>query len=346
MTRTGNRNPGAKGYVSVTVYVGSSTSEHGYGAGLVLDTETLTLTEAGETSGIFRSGVVVLSDTKTPVVNDGVVSWGRRDTMHVVYVDANYPTDTGVDTALAVEIRTMSTTRIYENGAIGDDVDTLLTRDQMFLAVHDTDENRNPQARDTVSVTVYVGNGAGEYGYGSGLVLDTQSLVLTESGETTGVFVSDTLALMDTEAPITENVRISWGRGDTLHVVYADVTVQEAGQQDDTTSYDTALALEISASAAVQLYEDGGYNDGVDTYQTRDLLFGAVQDTDENRNPQAKDTVYVMVYVSNATAGGGAAGLVIDTERIVLTETSETSGMFRSDTIVLTDTKLPGVNDG
>jgi hypothetical protein len=47
----------------------------------------------------------------------------------------------------------------YEDANYGDVVDTYLTRDVAYIAVHDTDENRNPQLKDTVSVTVYVGNG-------------------------------------------------------------------------------------------------------------------------------------------------------------------------------------------
>jgi len=131
---------------------------------LVLDTETLTLTEAGETSGIFRSGGVVVTDTVKPVVGDGVVSWGKSDTMHVAYTDPNDGTDTGADTALGMEIATSARVVFYEDQLYGDEVDTFLTRDLVYVAVHDTDENRNPQMRDTVQVVVVVGNAGGHPG--------------------------------------------------------------------------------------------------------------------------------------------------------------------------------------
>lgn len=47
--------------VRVSVYVGNGSPNAQ--AGLVLDTETLVLNEAGETSGVFRSGAVVVEDT-------------------------------------------------------------------------------------------------------------------------------------------------------------------------------------------------------------------------------------------------------------------------------------------
>ncbi|MEK6868420.1 MAG: hypothetical protein AABX98_06370, partial [Nanoarchaeota archaeon] len=316
-----NRNPAAVETVTVTVYVGNGTAEGADALGLVIDTETLRLTEVGETTGIFRSGSVMLTDTTKPVVNDGRISWGRGDTLYASYLDANDVTDTGFDTALALEIATTGKVIVYEDANYVDDVDTYLTRDAMYIAVHDTDENRNPQLKDTVSVTVYVGNGALEGGDASGLVLDTQTLTVTESGETTGVFQSGAIALTDTEKPVVENSRVSWGRGDTLSVTYKDIT----GTSEDTV--DTALALEIASVARLQIFENAGYSDDVDTFLTRDQMLVVVSDTDENRNPQLRDTISVVVYVGNGSPGGGATGLVIDTDRLTLTETSETSGI-------------------
>ena len=336
-----NRNPQLKDTVQVTVYAGNGYAEGGYAQGLVLDTQTLVLTESGETTGIFWSDTVVLTDTLTPAVENNRLSWGRQDTLFVTYTDVTGTSETANDTALALEIATTARAVLYEDGAYGDEVDTYLTRDVMYVAVHDTDENRNPQFKDTVQVTVYVGNGYAEGSYAQGLVLDTQTLVLTESGETTGVFWSDTLVLTDTRTPAVEDNRLSWGRSDTLQVAYSDVT----GSSESAT--DTALALEIASALTLQIYENEGNTDDVDTYLTRDVMHVWVMDTDENRNPQMRDTVQVTVYVGNSYSEGGyAQGLVLDTDAITLTESSETSGIFRSDTVNLTDTKWPVVNDG
>ena len=126
-----------------------------------MDTETVWLTESGETTGVFRSSAVTVIDTKAPSVGDGRVSWGMGDTVAVVYGDVN-SADTTVDTALALEIGTTGVVTIYEDVNYTDDVDTLLTKDMFLVQVQDTDENRNPQVKDTVLVKVYVGNGTSE----------------------------------------------------------------------------------------------------------------------------------------------------------------------------------------
>ncbi|OGH64005.1 MAG: hypothetical protein A3I06_11750 [Candidatus Lindowbacteria bacterium RIFCSPLOWO2_02_FULL_62_12] len=320
--------------------MGNGYAEGSHAQGLVIDTQTLVLTESAETSAVFRSDTVVLTDTLYPAVEDGRVSWGRQDTIHVKYVDVHTSTDSSADTALAIEIPTVARAVFYEDTAYGDEVDTFYTRDVTYIAVHDTDENRNPQMKDTVQVTVFVGNGTTEGTLSAGislegLVIDTQTLVLTESGETSGVFLSDALALTDTEFPVVENTRMSWGRTDTLHVTYTDIT----GLSE--VAVDTALALETGTRMAIQLYEDSAYTDDVDTYLTKDVMYILVQDTDENRNPHVKDTIFVVVRVGNDTNSE-----IVDSETIILTESSETGGIFLSGAIVLTDTVSPVPGDG
>ena len=150
--------------------------------------------------------------------------------MQVVYTDVTGTSETRSDTALAVEIATSGVAQFYEDANYSDDVDTYQPRqDAVYVVVYDTDENKNPQSVETVAVTVYVGNGSGEGG-GAGLVLDTEALVLTESGETTGIFRSYGVALVDTENPLTSsNGRLVAGLGDTLHVTYTD-TNDEIGR--------------------------------------------------------------------------------------------------------------------
>lgn len=67
--------------MQVTVYVGNGMGD---AAGLVLDTETLVLTE-GETTGVFRSGTVTVTDSVTIIV--GFMKSFDRDHIQVSYVD-------------------------------------------------------------------------------------------------------------------------------------------------------------------------------------------------------------------------------------------------------------------
>ena len=51
------------------------------------------------------------------------------------------------------------------------------------------------------------------------------------------------------------------------------------------------------------------------------------------------ETIAVTVSVGN----GGQDGIVMDTQTIILNEAGETSGVFRSGSVVLTDTKITGI---
>ena len=310
--------------LTVTLYVGDHKS------GEVVDTETFVLTETGDASAIFRLAAVSIVDTVAPRPNDGILSWGAGDTLHAAYVDENDSSDQVSDTALAIEIASSAALQLFENAAFTDDVDTYLTRDALYVLIQDTDENRNPQVKDTVSVTVTVGDDA------SGTLLDTETLVLTESTETSGTFLSGAIALTDQVVPAAGDGRLGWGSKDTIHVAYQDVSGTSESRSD------TALAIEIPTTASIQFYENAVFTDGVDTVLARnDALYVEVLDTDENRDPTRKETVAVTVYVGNGSTAGGGIGILLDTESLVLTESGETTGAFRSSPIAVVDTQFP-----
>ncbi|MBI4180054.1 hypothetical protein HY522_11600, partial [bacterium] len=469
-----NRNGGVIETVAVTLYAGNGGVGSGGAQGLVIDTERVTLTESGVSSGIFQSGAVILTDTRFPSVNDGFVSWGVSDTIHGHYVDANDPTDTSIDTALAIEILSTAVVAFYQVDYSAA-TDTFRVRlDAAYIEVIDTDENRNPQTKDTVVVTIWVGNrGTGSLGQ----VIDREdSWILTETGETTGIFRGPAILLLDTVAGTVNDLRLQAGLDDTLHIQYRDpstptddvfdtalvldgptassiqfydtehyaavtdtyavhddfiyvqvidvdenrdpnlvdtlvvevttwnqngdaqvyyvdtiyLLLRETGFRtgtfrSDTRAYatnwrdsdltdtyiltglsdsiqalyeddnsassdravDTALMVDVPAAGTVKIYEDAAYSDDVDTFEVRDVMYIEVGDTDENRNPQRKDTVTVTVYASNGVGEGASArGLVIDTDILTLTETTDTSALFRSGAVIVTDTKVPSTTDG
>ncbi|MBI4179264.1 right-handed parallel beta-helix repeat-containing protein [bacterium] len=314
--------------VWVTVYTADDAN------GLILDTETIYLTENMEDSGVFLDTAVPLrvTDTVAPSVGDGQISWGRSDTLHVAYADEDDGADNSFDTALALEIASSALAQIFEDAANTDEVDTLLTRDLMYIRVTDTDENRNPQSTDTLTVTAYVGDNA------AGLVIDTETLVLTESSNVSGLFKTAAVEVTDTKVPVVNDGIVSWGAGDTVHVVYTDVT----GTGESV--FDTALALEIASAATLAFFEDAAFTDGVDTYTSQDTIYVQVTDADENRNPQSKDTVSATVYLGDGTAA--SLGLVLDTETVVLTESAETTGIFRSSAMIVAPWAAPGIGNG
>ena len=67
------------------------------------DTLQIVLTETSETSGMFRSDTIQMTNIVL-VVGDSVLSWGRT-TRCMVYSDALGTNEVLSDTALAIEIR-------------------------------------------------------------------------------------------------------------------------------------------------------------------------------------------------------------------------------------------------
>ncbi len=286
------------------------------------------LTSADTTNWANISNLVRIgSSTETTWADTGVI-FGNTYYYRLTSFDAatlvnqSFFTDTK-----GTRLTSQSTVRFYDDTAYSDEVDTYLTRDVVFIEVRDSDENRNSSAAETVTVTVYVGNGTAELGDTGGLIIDTETLILTESGIATAIFRCSAVELTDTRSPKVNDGIITWGRSDTIYVLYID------SNDINDTSWDTALALEIPTASRIQFFEDTAFSDDVDTYKTRDVLFVAVFDTDENRNPQRKDTVGITIQVGLNTNGS-----ISDTEYVVLTESTETSGIFQSGVVHLADT--------
>ena len=120
--------------------------------------------------------------------------------------------------------------------------------DVALIQVIDTDENRNPQIKDTVTVRVRVGN-AGTGSFGS--IVDAEDTwVLTETGETTGIFRGSALNLLDTIAGGANNGQLQVGLDDTLHLRYVDAN---SGGDDQS---DTALIVDApTAAVVIQFYD-------------------------------------------------------------------------------------------
>ena len=318
-----NRNSSASETVTVKVYVGNGTTE-GDSAGLVLDTETILLTEVGLASGIFQCSPVIVTDSKVPASGDGIISWGRGDTVYVIYTDSNDANDTAIDTALAIEIASTSRVQFYDDTAFTDDVDTYKTRDVLYVAVFDTDENRNPQRKDTVSVTVYVGLNT------SGLITDTEVITLTESTETSGIFLlSAGINLTDTAATTSNNGFLTWATSDTLQVDYLDVT----GGTTDSAS-DTALLVDTD----VQSYSGPVWYVN-DTSTTGDIYTSAIgYDTSAGVGSASAPFRSVSMALRSAKSGDTIyidAGRYGDTGYDTFANYTETAA-FRIDTDYLT----------
>ncbi len=176
----------------------------------------------------------------------------------------------------------------------------------IYVTVNDPDENENPLAQDSVSVTV-----------SDAATGDSETLALTETGNNTGVF-RNTAALPSTPAPAL-SAMVTSGNGiletQPGHTIKADYADPDYGAD---TSFDTATMLAPGASLTTFTDSAGGkknvYNIGLEG------IYVTVNDSDENTNALSKQTVSVSVV--NLSTG--------DSETLTLTETGHNTGIFRN----------------
>jgi hypothetical protein len=138
------------------------------------DEETLTLTETGVDTGLFRNTEGLPSTSEAGSSGDGTLNTAGGSIITAVYVD-DAEADTTSDTATMIG-RTPSTTSFTDH--LGEWLQEYYLGTQLiFVTVEDADENINPNVAETVSVTVT-----------DAQTMDSETLTLYETGADTGVF--------------------------------------------------------------------------------------------------------------------------------------------------------------
>ncbi|RMH59454.1 MAG: T9SS C-terminal target domain-containing protein [Candidatus Hydrogenedentota bacterium] len=268
------------------------------------DSETVLLTETGETSGIF-TGLLPLIKVGLPTNGDGNLLVQVGDEIRAEYTDAYDGSETALDTATIVPDPTPS--------AISLNAETYVVADRLVITVIDLDQNLLALAVETVAVTVFVP--------GTG---DTETVVLTETAAATGGFTNAAgLRLSDTRGANLEDGILMIGAGDTFSVTYRDPDAPS-----DSATVAGTFVMTFSTSALS--FEKAIYAPG-------DSVVAVLTDPNANVDPRSPDTVSVTII--DAARG--------DTETVELTETTDTSGVFRNVvglSFEVSDT--PGVEDG
>ncbi|RMH57045.1 MAG: T9SS C-terminal target domain-containing protein [Candidatus Hydrogenedentota bacterium] len=263
------------------------------------DTETVTLTETMDTSGVFVSVAgVFLSDTYgADSGQDGVLLCGDADSIQVLYWDRNFSAaaDTAVDTTSVFfnsGAGTVTFMAVNEELAIGSE--------SIVIVVYDRDGNKNPRLQDSVYVEVTV----------DGTARDTEHLVLYETGDTTATFSDSVVGLVsplksqENETGTADNGIVEWLVGDILRVTYRDSDGVSPAVQDTVTGVSSAS---IGSFFGIKL-----------VYELDSAVLIGLSDTDQNRNLSASETVEVVVFDESSN----------DTEIVVLTERGVDSWLF------------------
>ncbi|HNW93995.1 MAG TPA: hypothetical protein PKM88_13885, partial [bacterium] len=264
------------------------------------DTEMLVLTETAAASGIF-AGSISTSDTCGEMSHDGIMLAGGGDTLLLQYRDADDATDSGSASAAVMRRQRPAWAALA--------ADTLTLPGAYLLQVGDADANGDPRRADTITV---IATTPAE---------DTEYLVLTETGDTSGLFAA-LCAVSETQGTQPGDGSIAGGRGMLFTLRYADAA--DAADSATDTAVLTA-ARRRSAGALARIY-----------HVAADSLTVTIADADANLQPCRADTLWVAAW---CTATG-------DSELVLLTETTETSGWFTTAGFDLSDTAGVAAGNG
>ena len=292
-----------------------------------LDSETITLTETSDNSGVFTncgsSPDTVTTSTTSGAADDGDLQTGAGNVVEVSYTDSDDgdvdpDNNTKHDTMIAVSNGSCFAQFTRSNGL---DVPEYDVGDNIYVTITDINANDNPSTAETVSVTItnIITNPP---------ATDSETITLTETGINTGIFRNTTALTMTAwngvTTPTTNNAVMLSGDGDVLTVTYTD-----PGDSMDTCG-DTVDVSDQSGNAGVVEFTNSTGTQNVDVIAAGSAIYISVSDTNANTNPASPDTI--MVTITDSITG--------DSETITLTETGNDTGIFRNTTGLVTEYDL------
>lgn len=280
------------------------------------DSETVTLTETGADTGVFRNVVGVPSSAGAAIPGDGTLQTSLGNTISAGYVDNDTPGDTSSDTALIVSTATASTTS-FTNNAGAPAATYVIAAGNIFVTVTDGDENTS--AATVQSVGVVVSDAA---------TGDSVAIALTETGANTGVF-RNTAGLNSALGAAAPDAILQTASGSTITALYTD--------NDDgaDTSSDTAVMTLAEGAGTTAFTDAAGAN--LTTYALgAGDVFITVTDADQNTDFSTLQTVTADV----------TDAVTADSETVTLTETGANTGVFRNAGGLPSAAAATSINDG
>ncbi|HNW93325.1 MAG TPA: hypothetical protein PKM88_10495, partial [bacterium] len=268
------------------------------------DTEVALVTETGDTSCVFRSIGLPVSDTHGSAVNDGWLLAAGRDTVSARYTDTGSG-ETAEESVVAWRVPSTCTVRLTTAGFA--DTTLVYAGTAVYAEIGDGDANRDPRQRDTVTLA-----------WGTGT--DSEDTLAVETTDTSGLFRL-TAGLFVTAraagASAVNDGNLYLPAPAMLSLRYADPTTAGDSGTDSASSQWTAAMAAITSSA---------YADTSMAYAPGRLH---LQVTDGNANGRRNVADTVLVTVATLVNG--------DSELVVAGETGDSTGIFRA-TFWLSDT--------
>ena len=281
---------------TVTVTVENTTTN---------ETEDVVLTETGNNTGVFTNTLATIFGTSAGTNDDGTLVVQNGETAEVTYNDAL----TGAGGSGSVTDNASVTGGT--DGTVNITETSILPGANLTLTVDDTDLDTDGGSMQTVTVTVE-----------NTTTNETEDVVLTETGNNTGVFTNTLATIFGTSAGTNDDGTLVVQNGETAEVTYNDALTGAGGSGS------------VTDNASVT-----GGTDGTVNITETSILPGAnltltVDDTDLDTDGGSMQTV--TVTVENTTTN--------ETEDVVLTETGNNTGVFTNILATIFGTSA-GTND-
>ncbi len=256
------------------------------------DSENLTLTEVLPDVSVFEG--TISADIAAYVRWDGTLQGANANTVTARYYDLkDYLGGASYQYAYAALYATTTSDLRFTDASFAD-ASGYAVGNTVYIQLTDFDENENPAAVETVSVTVYNNDHT-----------DTETALLTETGTATGIFRGS--LPLDYKPASPGNSTVNADPGQVIYAFYSD--------NNDPTDTDIDSASIVAKTASAVYFTDFvarayKYIAGEDTANIY------LSDADRNLSNTVKEKLSVVITNSS------------DTETMNLLETSVASGIF------------------
>lgn len=258
--------------------------------GVTGETETVTLNETGNDSGVFEGGLSTRFGNNAGTSNDGSINVLNGQIVTLAYSDTL--TISGTSSASRAA---NATAQGGTDAGFAMDPATLYAGTNLTLQVFDPDRNTDPGSAETVTATVV-----------NIATSESETVTLTETGANTGAFVGALPTAFGNAAGINND--------GSLNV--------KNNQQLSGTYFDALTASGLGGNIFDDVFTRGGTDAAISIspapFTTGEAI--TVQVNDADRNAGAASVESVTVTVTNAATG--------ETENVSLTETGANSGIF------------------
>lgn len=262
------------------------------------DTETVALTETGDSTGVFRGSIgTVAHSVSRP---NGSLDVRGQDTLTVAYSD---PADSGDAASDEAAVRNRPTTAVLTFvDEFGHDAARASAGAAVFLKLVDPDRNLDPGGRDAVTVALVTDATA-----------DSETVEMIESGFASGEFVTATGVATEFWAEKSADGRLQVLANDRVRATYTDPS--SAGE-----TAAASIAIDVPPSASLTRLVSSGGEDRTTFMLEAESVVVLVAEGDKNANPAVVEFLAAEVSVS----GSG------DVESVSLAETGAGTGAFRA----------------